>query len=1093
MDNRDRIFINRTAIRVIHSLFIGCGGKGTEAVEHCRNLAEQELFNGSRKNLYDFPSLQFRALDSAKQDIASKGKDHDIPTIAIASDQIEEVIFDKNFPPAGNGPLSIRSKMPRRNYKRMLNSLPGASMGNSTCPPLGAMNFLASWESTRKELKVALDKWKQHAGGHEIETFPLGKLNQIFIVSSLYGGTGSGAHIHLAAMLRSILKDSELQIKNTAIYGIFFLPDIVHNADHAGRRKLKANTYACLKELDYFLSGNPYTLELGTGVLEISNTATDHLFNKVFLVNDRNSEGVTLGDDEAADMIGEFLFHFAATTLGESINARLVDTPTERCQQMAPEEKQGEFGPDRRICSYSTFGLATIRIPYEVLRHNLTVDFACEIMNELLLHPDDETPEEHRKIKEKKEKLMNRFAPNKLLTELNLTKEDLRKRFQPAPPDFLRYQKIEDYMKNKDHSDPNTAFDQIRTEIERKALKPDESEDAASFEQDISTKLEVEKDKILDMGGPRLCRNVLSAVRTGVKEMRKEYSEMRQEDAPDSLKKQIKSMDEFIIRNRGKRFFKSKGIKRLNQSLPSIKRHVSNCMMLQLAEKVIPGLEEVERLITGVLDNLQRDVRGYNKILEVISQMELPYQQSNLLLNAVAPDLLFEFIRKYDYPAGARPEDIAEKIKTGKLEVYTRGPDKSFEVEKVAVSDFPDKIPEEVAKAIFRLAKTQIDELGESQWKKSFEKSGLYPRFGIEAVEEIKDVEPKINAFTITQELLNKHSTPYLEYQAGEGFSECRETFLIHPTLIEGDTDIEKLRWAKREPWPLGRQLPVEGDVETLPAAFYSLTSLQMHYGIPLYSIDEIEDWKNDYEYMLKNTDRPLHKFRARMKEPYINIAKSGNLTPSEISQVFDWAIRTSRDEYPIFFMHDELPILDMMENDIVRTTYFRLFDEGYLELDRVKELLKKEESLTDYLFREIKLVNSQIKGRAPLDEYFVYYQGEDTARVVTRLLEKLADMDNLENTSIKFKKTSTSTGVFISPEGVVEDPMLKELLTRHFLKELPTPVLKEGLTEKFVKERLMNAPSFLECFLSKCSEAYEHLLMLGKSEGDFPVALREK
>ena len=221
MENRDRLFINRSARRITHSLFIGCGGKGTEAIVHCRNLAEQELFHGSRKSLYAFPPLQFRALDSSKQDIASKGKNHDIPTIAIASDQIEEVISDGNFPPAGNGPLRILNNMPRRNYQRMLNSLPGASMGNATCPPLGAMNFLASWESIRKELKDTLEKWKQHAGGYEIETLPMEKLNQIFIVSSIYGGTGSGVHIHLAALLRSILQDPELQIRNTAIYGIF--------------------------------------------------------------------------------------------------------------------------------------------------------------------------------------------------------------------------------------------------------------------------------------------------------------------------------------------------------------------------------------------------------------------------------------------------------------------------------------------------------------------------------------------------------------------------------------------------------------------------------------------------------------------------------------------------------------------------------------------------------------------------------------------------------------------------------------------------------------------------------------------------------
>ena len=1092
MEKQNKIFINRTNIEVIPTTLIGCGGKGTEAVEHCRNLAQQELFDGNLNSLYEFNPLLFLAIDSEKQDIETQGIHHNIYTIPIASSLIETIIEDENFPSTGSGPIAIRKKMPKRDYKRMLNTLPSTTMGNSTCPPLGSMNFLGSWNETRAALKAKLQSWKKpYNGSFDMKKVTsMQKQNQIFIVSSLYGGTGSGIHIHLAALLRALLQDQDLQIENTAIYGIFFLPDIVKNADHAGRRKLKANAYACLKELDYFLTGNPYTLELGTGTLEISNKGTDYLFNRIFLINDRNQEKVDLSANEIVKMTGEFLFHFSGTSLGQNISARLMDDPRDRCQVMAPEKKGREYGLEKRICAYSTFGLATTRIPYEVLRHNLTVDFACEIMNDLMLYPDDETAEEHRKTKEQKERLSNRFPIGKLLSELNLGKPELEKKFRPTPPDFLWAAKVEEYMEKRNIHDFDALFGQIKSEIEKEVLNADDMGNDPSFQEEVSEVLHAKRDEIMDMGGgTKVCRNVLSGLSAQVIEMRKAYQAVSLEDANEKLNKRMDSINDFLTRNQGKLFFKKKALKRLNQTFPVLKSYVSKSLEYRLAQSVIPYLEEVEKLIESVLEDLQRDEKGFNRILEVIQNMELPYQSSNLLLNAVSPDLLFKFIRYYDYPSGSRPEDVAESVKKGGLDIHKKRLNKSVEAKNIPVSDFIDQRPEDVANAIFELAKAKIDNLGEDQWRKSFTKSGLYPVFGVDAANIRKKDEPKIDAYTITKESVNKNSFPYLEYQQTEGFEKSGQIFLIRPSLWEGDTDIEYQRWVEKEPWPEGDQRPVIGSASVSP---YSLTSLQMHYGIPLYSIDEIEDWKSDYEYMLKNTDRPLHKFRTRMKEPYINIAKASDMTRSEISQVFDWAIRTS-DEYLIFFMHDDLPMLDMLENDIVRTTYFRLFDEEYLELDKVKELLKKEESLTDYLFREIKLVNSQIKGNAPLDEYFAYHQGQDAARVVTRLLEKLADMDNLENTSIKFKKTSTSTGVFISPEGVVEDPMLKELLTRHFLKELPTPVLKEGLTEKFVKERLMNAPSFLECFLSKCSEAYEHLLMLGKSEGDFPVALREK
>ena len=464
MGNKAGLFINRTELKLIHSLLIGCGGTGTRAVNHCRNLVLQEWFGNDEVALNDFGPLQFVALDSVRQETGR----HSLETIEIAArdqNELEAVIDDESKPTAGERPVAILRDMPRRNYKRMLNTLPGPSMGNSTCPPLGAINFLTTWPETRKTLKDRLLRLKRPHTLDPAKFMPLERQNQIFVVASLYGGTGSGVHLHLAAMLRDMIKDLDLQLTNTAIYGIFFLPDVVSNADDAGKLKLRSNTYACLRELDHFMAGNPYRLRLGSRELIVRNTGTDYLFNKIFLLNEQNIEGVTLRREEVLEMAGEFLFHMTATRLGEDVSARLVDTPTERCIQTAPLGKGRQEPGEQRICAYASFGLATVRIPYEILRHNQQVDFAREVMNALMLVPDDDSAAERRLVEERRQRLRSQtFAMEGLLRTLDLEKNRLEAPFRKKQGglSFAGSSRIQDYMKRMGIKNLDEAFRRIQ-------------------------------------------------------------------------------------------------------------------------------------------------------------------------------------------------------------------------------------------------------------------------------------------------------------------------------------------------------------------------------------------------------------------------------------------------------------------------------------------------------------------------------------------------------------------------------------------------------------------------------------------------------
>ncbi len=73
---------------------------------------------------------------------------------------------------------------------------------------------------------------------------------EIVIVTSLAGGTGSGSFIDMAFLAREIAP-------NAMITGLLFLPHVFEGNTAIAQEVIKANGYAALKELDYYLA--PYT------------------------------------------------------------------------------------------------------------------------------------------------------------------------------------------------------------------------------------------------------------------------------------------------------------------------------------------------------------------------------------------------------------------------------------------------------------------------------------------------------------------------------------------------------------------------------------------------------------------------------------------------------------------------------------------------------------------------------------------------------------------------------------------------------------------------------------------------------------------
>ncbi len=179
----------------------------------------------------------------------------------------------------------------------------------------------------------------------------------IFITCSIVGGTGNGMIMDLTAMVKDIFKD---YWPAPRIYGILVLPSafkrVVYN------RNARANAYAALKEIDYFMSGNTFKAEYPSGrKVEIP----DRLFEDgmLYLLDVENMAGNSLqGRNQVQELTGQFIATFVASTVGGAIEERMVNDST-RASIYLPRDEES-----KRKAAYNSFGISRVIYPVPKLK-----------------------------------------------------------------------------------------------------------------------------------------------------------------------------------------------------------------------------------------------------------------------------------------------------------------------------------------------------------------------------------------------------------------------------------------------------------------------------------------------------------------------------------------------------------------------------------------------------------------------------------------------------------------------------------------------------------------------------------------------------
>lgn len=231
--------------------------------------------------------------------------------------------------------------------------------------PVGRLAFFYNEKRIRDALAGEVEKLSglpDDPGGFRLmdvkeEDGKRGAQISVFITASIACGTGSGMFLDIAATVRDIFKDYWPRPK---IYGILLLPPEFKSAAH--RRSAKANAYAALKEIDFFMNGNTFRAEYPSGRrVEIPDRIFDD--GMLYLLEAENMAGSSLKSrSQAEELAGQLISTFVSSIVGGAIEERAAQDSANAPVFLPAGEKSQRRG------NYNSFGISRAIYPVPQLR-----------------------------------------------------------------------------------------------------------------------------------------------------------------------------------------------------------------------------------------------------------------------------------------------------------------------------------------------------------------------------------------------------------------------------------------------------------------------------------------------------------------------------------------------------------------------------------------------------------------------------------------------------------------------------------------------------------------------------------------------------
>lgn len=338
------------------TILIGLGGTGKEVL-----LRIRRQFVEKYGSINDFPILSYLYIDTDNAPSEESG---------IARER-DLLINDIDFQPSEKifNPVNPSDYIHRihnvPHIKKWLNTtaeigkLGTMNTGAGQIRPAARLAFYHNFDEINSKLSSAKSKITDSRSinfvkdKHKIKNVNTEKIN-VYVITSVSGGTGSGMYIDFGFLLRNLFKNQAI----TTCYIV--LPKIFQGY---GKERVFANAYAALQELEHYNLKNTFSVSWKKNE---PHTFQPGVYDDVYLIDGENLKNLSLSDISSRDiykMIADTVFQdfsnsdFANYKRGVRVN--LVQYK----QRLWPDDNTVTENTFSR--KYSTLGQATISIPID--------------------------------------------------------------------------------------------------------------------------------------------------------------------------------------------------------------------------------------------------------------------------------------------------------------------------------------------------------------------------------------------------------------------------------------------------------------------------------------------------------------------------------------------------------------------------------------------------------------------------------------------------------------------------------------------------------------------------------------------------------
>jgi hypothetical protein len=200
----------------------------------------------------------------------------------------------------------------------------------------------------------------------------------VYIVCSLAGGTGSGAFLDVALLVR------KLTAGRAKVTGVFILPEAFDEkaeGDEMQCEVMRANTYAALKEIQALLDPHPdlnLECQVDPDGTKLELPAGSRIFDLCYLIDFKNESGKRLTKTEDVyELVSRLLLHENGTPFGTQERSGERNLYTLREITACPKTHL----PRR----FSTFSLSALKYPVDKITKYCTWSTLHQTLDEVLL------------------------------------------------------------------------------------------------------------------------------------------------------------------------------------------------------------------------------------------------------------------------------------------------------------------------------------------------------------------------------------------------------------------------------------------------------------------------------------------------------------------------------------------------------------------------------------------------------------------------------------------------------------------------------------------------------------------------------------